>query len=101
MRGRRFGTPIGTGQFAGREDPQAADEAVAGDLLGSMIGDGAIRVALTTASNRRFTAGDLSPQVFLMPPSYPNDPTSLADAPRVGVGNYRRMLNRHRGISAT
>jgi hypothetical protein len=94
---RARGIPLGTGQFAGRAEPQAADLAPATELVASTLGDGAMRVALTTASNRRFTGGDLSPQTFLSPPTWPNDPSSLQTASRAGVGNYRRALNRHRG----
>jgi hypothetical protein len=94
---RARGIPIGTGQFSGRADPQAADLAPATELVASTLGDGAQRVALTTASNRRFTAGDLSPQTFLAPPTWPNETSSLETASRAGTGNYRRALNRHRG----
>jgi hypothetical protein len=64
-------------------------------LLDSTLGDGAVRVALTTASNRKFHGSDLTPQLFLMPPAYPNDQLELVS--QAGAGNYRKALNRSRG----
>jgi hypothetical protein len=95
---RHSSVPLGTGQFIGHQAPQAVGESVTSELLGGMLGDGAFRVARTTASNRRFTGGDLTPQTFIAPPSHPNDPhNGLEPAGRIGVGNTRRALNRHRG----
>jgi hypothetical protein len=87
----------GVGQFAGRRDPQDADLTPLEELQDAMMGDGGLRVALTTASNRVFHGSDLSPQVFLAPPTHPNDPTSLQLAASAGIGNSRSALNRRRG----
>lgn len=67
------------------------------DWLGSMLNDGGVRVSHTTASNRRYTAADLAPQLFLLPPAYPND--NLATAAQ-SAGVSRNQLNRRRGSGA-
>jgi hypothetical protein len=90
-------TPRGVGAFAGRQDPQAYDLAPARELVDSMMDTGGLAVALTSPRGRRFSAGDLTPQLFLAPPAYPNDETGLETVTTNGTANYRKALNRQRG----
>jgi hypothetical protein len=89
--------PRGVGAFAGRQEPQALDLAPAVELIDGLLGPGGLAVAMTTRQGRRFTGSDLTPQMFLAPPAYPNDKTGLETVSTAGVGNYRKALNRQRG----
>lgn len=73
--------------------------AVAGELLDALVNnDGVTRAGGTTASNRRYTAADITAQVFLAPASAQgNDKDRLTAA---GLGNSRNAMNRRRGAGA-